>query len=91
MKFNTQKFALAGVVTMGIAYVVCGVFVLFAPNLAVKFLGWMLHLVNIEKVVGGAEVTLGSFVLGALPILLYTYATAYVFAFLYNKFTQPKA
>ncbi|MBI2625366.1 MAG: hypothetical protein HYW70_03490 [Candidatus Nealsonbacteria bacterium] len=70
---------------MGIVYAVCAAFTAIAPDAALKFLGWMLHIVNVEKFAGGVEVTFVTFILGLLPILLYTYLTAYLFAWLYNK------
>lgn len=85
MELNKQKFSLAAATTMGIAYVVCAVFTVLFPDVALKFLGWMTHIVNVEKFAGGVEITFGSFVLGLLPILFYTYFIAYLFAWLYNK------
>lgn len=89
MTLNTNKLALAATITIGIAYIVCAVFTAIAPETALKFLGWTLHLVNVDKFAGGVEVTLGSFILGLLPILFYSYITAYIFALLYNKLIQP--
>lgn len=57
-------------------------------DVTIKFLGWMLHLVNVEKFVDGAAITFGAFFLGLAPILLYSYFAAYLFAWLYNSFTQ---
>lgn len=88
MELNKQKFSLAAAITMGIAYVVCAVFTVLFPDVALKFLGWMTHIVNVEKFAGGIEITFGSFVLGLLPILFYTYSIAYLFAWLYNRFIK---
>lgn len=88
MTLNTHKFSLAATITMGITYVICTVFTLFFPDIALKFLGWMMHLVNVEKIAGGVEVTIGGFLLGFLPILFYTYIGTYVFARLYNRLIQ---
>lgn len=85
MELNKQKFSLAATITMGVAYVICAVFVAIFPEVALKFLGWMVHIVNVEKFAGGVEVTLGSFFLGLLPIVFYTYVISYLFAWLYNR------
>ena len=85
MELNKQKFSLAAATTMGVAYVICTVFTALLPDVALKFLGWMIHLVNVEKFAGGVEVTFGGFLLGLLPILFYTYISAYLFSWLYNK------
>lgn len=88
MTFHANKLSLAATITMGIVYTVCAAFTAIAPDVALMFLGWMLHLVNVEKFAGGVEVTLSSFILGLLPILFYSYITTYVFARLYNKLIE---
>lgn len=88
MKLNAHKFSLAAAATMGVAYAVCAVFTAVWPDVAIKFLGWMLHFVNVEKFADGAAITFGTFFLGLAPILFYSYFTAYLFAWLYNSFTQ---
>lgn len=88
MTLNANKFSLAAAMTMGITYVICAVFTALVPDIALKFLGWMMHIVNVEKFAGGVEVTIGGFLLGLLPILFYSYLAAYVFARLYNKLVQ---
>lgn len=88
MELNKQKFALAAAITMGVAYAVCAVFTALFPDAALKFLGWMVHIVNVEKFAGGVEVTLSSFILGLLPVVFYAYLVSYLFARLYNKFVQ---
>lgn len=88
MELNRQKFALAAAMAMGTAYVICAVFTALLPDVALKFLGWMVHVVNVEKFAGGVEVTFGGFILGLLPVLFYTYLVSYLFAWLYNKLVQ---
>ena len=90
MELNKQKFSLAATITMGVAYVTCAVFTALFPDVALKFLGWMVHIVNVEKFAGGMEVSLGSFFLGLLPIVFYTYVMSYLFAWVYNKLLQPR-
>lgn len=90
MELNKSKLALATTITMAITYLICGLFTALWPDVALKFLGWMIHLVNIEKFAGGVNVTLGNFILGLLPILFYTYLGTYLFAWLYNKLIRPK-
>ena len=89
MGFDKNKFALAASGTMGIAYVICAAFTAFAPELALRFLGWMIHLINLEEAVA-VNVTLPGFFGGLLPILFYSYLTAWVFAWLYNKLSRYK-
>lgn len=75
---------------MGVAYITCAVFTALFPDVALKFLGWMVHIVNVEKFASGMEVTLSSFFLGLLPIVFYTYGMSYIFAWLYNRSLEPR-
>ena len=85
MEFNKHKLSLAAALTTGIAYVICAAFTAIAPEVALRFLGWMLHLVNVEQFAGDVRLTFGSFILGLLPILFYTYLAAWIFAAIYNR------
>lgn len=85
MQLDTKKFAWSAVLTMTLVYIVCAVFTALWPEIAVKFLGKMLHIVNVEKFMGDEEMTLTNVVLGWIPVVLYTYFTALVFAWLYNR------
>ena len=49
MGINKNKFALALAATMAVLYAFCAVFTAIAPELALKILGWVIHLVNLEK------------------------------------------
>ncbi|MBI2632806.1 MAG: hypothetical protein HYW78_00235 [Parcubacteria group bacterium] len=86
MQFNKNKFALAAACTMGITYVLCAAFTALFPELAVKFLGLMMHIVNVEKFAGDVEMTFGGAVLGLLPPVFYAFIGAWIFAWLYNSF-----
>lgn len=88
MQLNVKKFALAAVVTMTAAYAVCAVFAALWPETAIKFLGSTLHIVNVAKFTGDVEMTFGGVVLGWIPLALYSYFTALVFAWLYNRSTN---
>lgn len=89
MTLNTNRFALAAAVTMGILYIVCAAFTALAPELALRFLGWMVHLVNLEQATE-VQITFTGFIFGLLPILFYAYIGAWLFAWLYNRFLQPQ-
>lgn len=85
MELNKKKFALAAAGTMGIAYVVCIVAVAVAPELALKLLGWVAHIVNTEKFAGDVELTLGGAALGLIQVLVYAYAVGWIFAWMHNR------
>ena len=88
MAINTKKFSLALTVTMGIAYLACAVFVWIFPNLSLTLLGWVAHLVNVDKFAGDVQITLGGVILGLIQISVYAYLASWLFASLYNRFTK---
>ena len=72
---------------LGVWYIICATAVSVAPNLAAKLFGWMVHLTNITP----AEITTGGFVAGFVQVVIYTYISAWVFAWLHNRFLKPRA
>lgn len=85
MHLNAKKFASAAAITLTAAYIVCAVFTALWPEAAIRFLGSMLHIVNVAKFTGDVEMTFGSVILGWIPLVLYSYFTALIFAWLYNR------
>ena len=90
MELDKQKFALAGTVTAGILYVACAVVVWLLPDFSLQLLGWVAHLVNVEKFAGEVAITLGGFFLGLIEIVVYAYIAFWLFAWSYNRLTKPK-
>lgn len=84
MELNAKKFALAAAELMAGWYALCAAFVFLAPELALKLFGWMIHLVNLESVVN-AGVTAAGFATGLVEVVALAYATAWAFAWLYNR------
>jgi len=76
--------------TMGIVYAICAVFVSLWPDFAMRLLGWLVHLVNVDKFAGDMEITAGGFIISLAQILVYTYVIAWIFAWLHNRFMSPK-
>lgn len=90
MELDKNKLALAASGTVGIAYIVCAVFAFLWPETAVQLLGFVFHILNMEKLAGGVEFTLGSAIIGLLQVAIYTFINIWVFAWIYNKLSQPK-
>lgn len=90
MEIKKHPFALAVSVTFGIMYVLCAGFTAASPELALKLLGWVAHIVSVDKFAGGVEVTFGGVAMGLLEIVVYGYVAAYLFASLYHRFSAPK-
>lgn len=87
MKFHTTAFINAAAVTMAVAYIICSVFVVLWPDIALMILGSLVHLVNLEKAVE-VKLTLTGFLSGLVQIEFYTYLTGWLFATLYNRFQK---
>ncbi len=75
---------------MGIIYILCAAFVALWPGLALQLLGWLVHLVNVEKFAGDVAISFGGFIAGLLQAVIYTYIGAWLFAWLHNKFCGVK-
>jgi len=84
MEFDKNKFSLAASAVMGVWYVICATLVALAPDLAMKLFSYMVHLVNLEAgLVGWPEA-----IYGFVEVIVLTYITAYVFAWLHNRFMK---
>lgn len=81
MELNKNKFALSAAGVMGIWYLVCAFIVAVAPEVGNTLFSWMVHLVNLEV----ATITWGAFFGGLVEILILSYVTGWVFAWIHNK------
>lgn len=88
MQLDKTKFALAAAGTLGVIYIVCAILVLIAPDFALRLLGWLTHIVNVDKFAGDVTITPLGLLIGLLQVALYTFVVAWLFAFLHNKFVQ---
>jgi len=76
-------FALAG--TVGILYTVCAAVVSLWPMQIIRFFnGWM-HAIDLSRIYIPPQITIGSFLLGLLGVMVTAYVTGFVFAWIYNK------
>lgn len=80
MELHKKKFALAAAEVMAVWYVICVFLVAAFPDVAVKLFSWMVHLVDLKPGVSFPEV-----IYGFIEIVVLTYITAYVFAWLHNR------
>ena len=88
MALNKQKLALAAASTFGLAYTVCALFVVVAPDLAIRLIGWLFHLLNVEQFAGDVAITSGAFIGGLVEVVVYSYLVAWLFAWFYNRFNR---
>ena len=89
MGLNIKKFALALANTMAIIYTVCAIFVALWPDFALQLLGWVAHLVNVDKFAGDVAITLGGFIAGLIQVWVYAYIVGWIFAWLHNRAVKP--
>jgi len=90
MKLYTNRFALAAAITAGVAYVLCAVFVAIFPELALQMLGWVAHIVNVEKFAGDVQITFGGVVIGLVQVVIYVYLFVLLFGAVYNSMTKSR-
>lgn len=88
MELNVKKFSLAALITAVLLYVVCVIFVAIAPDTAMMILGGLMHITNASQFLYEAEVTFNGVLLGIIPVLIYSYLGAFMFASIYNKFVK---
>lgn len=87
-KIDVGGFAKAVAGAMGLVYIVCAIFVAFWPNFALQLLGWLLHVVNVDKFAGDVAITFGGFLAGLAQVVIYSYVIAWLVAWLHNKFCK---
>ncbi|HBV01036.1 MAG TPA: hypothetical protein DEF00_01415 [Candidatus Taylorbacteria bacterium] len=85
MQLNAIKLANAAAVTTGILYVVCTLFVAIAPQFSMTILAGAMHLPSVADALGEMSVTLGGFLLGLIPLVIFGYVAVYLAATLYNR------
>ncbi|KKU51044.1 MAG: hypothetical protein A3F26_03595 [Candidatus Ryanbacteria bacterium RIFCSPHIGHO2_12_FULL_47_12b] len=88
MQLNTKSFALATATTMGIMYVLCVLVVAVAPDFALQLLGWVAHIVNVEKFTENMALTAGGIVVGLVEVVVYAFVASWILAELYNRFSR---
>ena len=87
-KINAGGFAKAAAGIMGLVYAICAIFVALWPDFALQLLGWLTHLVNVDKFAGTRAITMGGFLAGLAQMIIYSYIVAWLIAWLHNKFCK---
>lgn len=80
MELNKNTFAFAAAEVMAIWYIFCASLVAAVPDAAVKLFSWMVHLVDLKP-----DATFPGVVYGFIEVVVFAYATAYIFAWLHNR------
>ena len=88
MKINSCKFALAAAGAMSVAFVLCSVFCVLWPQLALDLTAPMLHLTTLDHITPYFAITIRSFFVGLIQVALYTYAIVWLWAWMYNRLLE---
>ncbi|MBI4193172.1 MAG: hypothetical protein HY536_00920 [Candidatus Colwellbacteria bacterium] len=89
-EINARGFALAAGGVMGAVYTVCAVFVALFPTFSLRLLGWLVHLVNVERFAKDVAITATSFLAGLAEVTVYSFVIAWLLARLHNQFGEKK-
>lgn len=84
MKFNVQQLAISAALTMGVAYLVCALVVGLWPDVVLKLMQSLFHLVNLQTVFGTMNITFTGFFSGLVQAMLYPYLAILGFGWFYN-------
>jgi len=71
-------------ITTGVVYVVCAFFVLLWRDASVRFFNVWVHGLDLTKIAGGS-VTVTSFLMGLITIMIASYLIGLLFGWSYNK------
>lgn len=86
---SKNKVALSAGLTGAIMYIFCAIFVWILPDLSLKLVGWLAHMINLqEKLSGNMTLTIGGVVAGSIEVFIYLYVVGWIFAAVYNKLTR---
>jgi hypothetical protein len=85
MKFNVNKFSCAASVAMSVMYVACAIYTYVFPTISLNLSASYLLMSNLSLFAPYLQVSLANVVSGLLQTFVFTYITAFIFAWLYNK------
>jgi len=87
MKYDPKATANGVAITAGTIYIVCRVGVAFFPDLLMTITQLWFHGLELARV-SGWNLSLGSFVLGLISLLIVAWLVGYFFANSYNYFVK---
>ncbi len=86
-KLNVKSLGIASASVWGIAYIVCVLALLLAPNLTIQVFDYLTHGIDIASI-AKTSVTLGSALIGLILSLIFGYVLGALFARIYNKLAK---
>jgi len=82
---NKNQFSYNVAWVLGVVYAVCAAFVALFPGFSLRLMSGLTHLDLAAKFGGEMRVTFLGFVSGIVQVLVYSYITARLFAWIFNK------
>jgi len=85
-----KPILLANVVTLvgTVAFVLCGVFAILAPEFFFNITNSWFHAINLEAIKSTSKTSLGTFVFGVVTFSAYLWLITFIGAYLYKRFTK---
>ncbi|MBI5413738.1 hypothetical protein HZA42_05315 [Candidatus Peregrinibacteria bacterium] len=87
---KASRLASAATIVAAVIYFVCATASIFWPETFLKLMNTMAHSIDLTKGTPVQPVTIGSFALGFVQTIAYTYIVVYFFAWTYNKLSGNK-
>lgn len=87
MKHDLMATANALAATVGVIYVVCAVLVTLLPGVSMAVAQSWFHGIDITRI-SSWNVTVGSFIMGLVTSIAFSWAVGYLFAYTYNLFAK---
>lgn len=71
--------------TAGIIYSVCTLLVAFWPAQTIKTFNYWFHGIDLSQIYALPSITIGTYLIGLIEVVLFFYVTGLLYGFLYNK------
>jgi len=83
-KLNAKRVAFSLASVIGIAYIVCVILVVIAPETTIKFFSYLFHGINIEQI-PQTSISFSNVIIGLIEAVIYSLLIGWLFAVIYNK------
>ena len=85
MKFNVNRFSVAASAAMSVMYIACAIYTYIFPASSLNLSASYLLMSNLSLFAPYLQVSLSNVISGLLQTFVFTYVTAFIFAWFYNK------
>ena len=88
MKFDVNKFSCAASIAMTVIYLAGSIYTYFFPTSSLNLTASYLLMSNLSLLAPYLKVSVANVISGLLQTFVFTYITAFIFAWLYNKMAK---